>query len=59
MSPKAKKRLKNFLYRNLDVFILRHEDIVSIDPKFSCHYLKINPMIAMHKQKRRDLNSKI
>lgn len=33
-----------------------HEDMVDIDPKVSSHYLKIDPTIALRRQKRRALN---
>lgn len=46
----------NFLQRNLDVFVRRHEDMVRIDPKVSCHCLNISPTYVPHRQKRRPLN---
>lgn len=36
-----KEKLKDFLNRNLDIFALSHEDMMDIDPKASCHHLKM------------------
>ncbi|XP_022851659.1 uncharacterized protein LOC111373373 [Olea europaea var. sylvestris] len=36
----------------------RHEDMMSIDPKVSCHHLKIDFKVAQHRQKRKALNPK-
>lgn len=33
--PEAKEKLKDFLCRNLDVFLWRHKDMVGIDPMVS------------------------
>lgn len=43
LSTTTKEKLKCFLHENLDVFAWKHEDVVGIDPKVSCHHLKINP----------------
>jgi len=32
--------------------------MVGIDPKVNCHYLKIDPKVAPHRQKRKALNPK-
>lgn len=56
LSNDIKEKLKDFLHKNLDVFVWRHEDTVGIDPKVSCHHLKIDPKVAPHRQKRRALN---
>lgn len=54
--PEAKEKVKDFLRRNLDVFVWRHEDMMGIDPKVSCHYLKIDHMAILHRQKKKTLN---
>ncbi|XP_022894074.1 uncharacterized protein LOC111408560 [Olea europaea var. sylvestris] len=51
-----KEKIKDFLSKNLDVFAWKYEDMVGIDPKVSCHHLKIDPKVAPHRQKRRALN---
>ncbi|XP_022880877.1 uncharacterized protein LOC111398174 [Olea europaea var. sylvestris] len=56
LSSTVKEKLKDFLSRNLDIFAWRHEDMVGIDPKVSCHHLKIDPKVASHRQKKRALN---
>ncbi|XP_022856148.1 uncharacterized protein LOC111377303 [Olea europaea var. sylvestris] len=56
LSNTSKEKLKDFLSRNLDIFAWRHEGLVGIDPKVSCHHLKIDPKIASHRQKGRALN---
>lgn len=52
-------KLKNFLHSNIDAFAWDHEDMVGIDPKISCHDLKIDPKANSHRQKRRALNPKM
>lgn len=56
LSPEAKTEMIRFLKGNLDVFAWKHEDMVGIDPRISCHHLNINPSYAPHRQKRRTLN---
>ncbi|XP_022855023.1 uncharacterized protein LOC111376307 [Olea europaea var. sylvestris] len=56
LPSKTKEELMNFLKRNLDVFAWKHEDIVRIDLRVSCHHLNINPICMPHRQKRRALN---
>ncbi|XP_022899349.1 uncharacterized protein LOC111412653 [Olea europaea var. sylvestris] len=34
----------------------KHEDMVGINPRISCHHLNINPSYALHRQKRRAHN---
>ncbi|XP_022861553.1 uncharacterized protein LOC111381936 [Olea europaea var. sylvestris] len=46
LSNSLKEKIKDFLSRNIDIFAWRHEDIVGIDPKISCHHLKIDPKVA-------------
>lgn len=58
LSPNVKKKLKDFLYRNFDIFAWMHEDIVGTDPKVSWYHLKIDPKAALHRQKRKALNPK-
>lgn len=52
----TKEEMMDFVWRNMDVFAWRHEDMVGIDPKVSCHHLNINPTYTLHRQKRRTLN---
>lgn len=49
LSPEVKEKLKDFLRRNLDVFAWKHEDMVGIDSKVSCHHLKIDFNVAPHR----------
>lgn len=56
LPPALKEKLKKFLQNNLDIFAWRHDDMVGIDPKISCHHLKINPKANLYKQKMRALN---
>ncbi|KAL2512216.1 Reverse transcriptase domain-containing protein [Abeliophyllum distichum] len=51
-----KEALKRCLRDNLDVFAWRHEDMIGIHPKISCHHLNIDPKFPSHRQKRRPLN---
>ncbi|KAL2453212.1 Uncharacterized protein Adt_49288 [Abeliophyllum distichum] len=51
-----KETLKRFIRENLDVFAWKHDDMIGIDPKVSCHHLNIDPKFPSHKQKRRPLN---
>lgn len=39
LGEKGKIDLKDFLCKNSDVFAWKHEDIIGIDPKVSCHRL--------------------
>lgn len=56
LTPLEKEKLKSFLRNNLDVFAWKHEDMVGIEPKISCHHLKIDPKATPNRQKRRALN---
>ncbi|XP_022858151.1 uncharacterized protein LOC111379057 [Olea europaea var. sylvestris] len=56
LSNILKEKIKDFLSKNLDVFAWKHENMVGIDPKVSCHHLKVDPKVAPHRQKRRALN---
>lgn len=49
LPPMVKEKLKRFLHCNLDVFPWKHQDMVGIDPKVSCHHLKINPKANPHR----------
>lgn len=53
LPPGLKEKLKKFLRNNLDIFAWKHEDMVGIDPKTSCHHLKIDPKTNPHRQKMR------
>lgn len=53
LPPGLKEKLKKFLQNNLDIFVWKHEDMVGIDPKTSCHHLKIDPKTNPHRKKRR------
>lgn len=44
-----KKKLKSFLHKDFDIFAWRHEDMIAIDLKVSCHYLKIDPKVISHR----------
>ncbi|XP_022897827.1 uncharacterized protein LOC111411539 [Olea europaea var. sylvestris] len=59
LPPGMKEEMMNFLKRNLDVFTWKHEDMLGIDPRISCHHLNINFSCAPHRQKRRALNSEL
>lgn len=56
LPAKAWEKLKCFLGDNLDIFEWKHKDMVGVNLKFSCHYLKIDPKATPHRQKRRALN---
>lgn len=56
LSTEIKEKLNDFLSRKFDVFAWRREDVMGIDPKVSCHHLKIDPKTVPHRQKRRVLN---
>lgn len=56
LSTDHKEKLKDFLSRNVDVFAWRHKDMVGIDFKLSYYHLKIDPKVALHRQKRRAFN---
>lgn len=55
LSIKIKEKLKDFLSRNINVFSWRHEDMVGINPKVSCHHFKID-FKATHKGRKKALN---
>ncbi|KAL2472128.1 Uncharacterized protein Adt_40264 [Abeliophyllum distichum] len=44
-----KEVLKRCFRDNLDVFTWRHEDMVGIHPKISCHHLNIDPKFPSHR----------
>lgn len=52
-----KAKLKSFILNNLDAFAWKHEDIVGIDPKISCHRLNVDLKFTSYRQKRKALNS--
>lgn len=51
LSLVAKEKLKSLLCNNLDVFIWKHEDMVGINPRVSCHHLKIDLNASPYWQK--------
>ncbi|XP_022889049.1 uncharacterized protein LOC111404482 [Olea europaea var. sylvestris] len=56
LSNILKEKIKDFFSQNIDIFAWKHEEMVGIDPKFSCHHLKIDPKVDLYRQKRRALN---
>ncbi|KAL2465929.1 Uncharacterized protein Adt_41780 [Abeliophyllum distichum] len=46
----SKRALKRFLCHNLDVFTWKHEDMVGIDLKISCHHLNVDPEFPSHRR---------
>lgn len=46
--PKINGELKDFLWKNLDLFAWRHEDMVGIDPRISCYHLNIDHVVDLH-----------
>ncbi|CAI9762903.1 unnamed protein product [Fraxinus pennsylvanica] len=57
LDEEIREELKNFIRQNSDIFAWRHEDMIGIDPKVSCHHLQIDPGYTPHRQKRRALNA--
>lgn len=57
LNEEIKEELKSFLRQNSDVFAWKHEDMIGIDPKVSCHLLQVDPSCPPHRQKRRALNT--
>lgn len=51
-----KQNFKNFLLKNLDVFVWIHKDMLGIDPKVNYHQLNVDPKFTLHRQRRRILN---
>lgn len=58
LSTIVKEKLKSFLCSNLEVFDWKHEDMIGIGPKVSCHHLKIDLKTNPIQQKRKASNSK-
>lgn len=56
LPAEVKEKLKCFLLDNLDIFAWKHEEMVGIDSKVTCHHLKIDSKDTLHSQKRRALN---
>ena len=44
------KELIEFLKQNIDIFSWNTYEAPGVDPKFICHHLKVNPLIAPKKQ---------
>lgn len=40
----------------MDIFAWKHEDMIGINPKVSCHHLKIDPKAMPYQQKMRSFN---
>ncbi|KAL2480122.1 Uncharacterized protein Adt_33088 [Abeliophyllum distichum] len=53
-----KEELKQFLWKNIDVFAKKHSDMVGIDPSVACHALKVDPKVCPKIQKIRHLSTK-
>ena len=45
-----REELIEFLKQNIDVFAWNAYEATRVDPKFICHHLKVNPLIAPKKQ---------
>ena len=50
LPQQEREELIEFLKRNIDVFAWNTYEAPGVDPKFICHYLNVNPLIAPKKQ---------
>ena len=53
LDPPVKKKIVEFLKKNLDIFTWTHEDMPGIDDKVIKHRLNVNPTKKPVQQKRR------
>ena len=50
LSQREREELIEFLKRNINVFAWNTYEALGVDPKFICHNLNVNPLIAPKKQ---------
>ena len=50
LPQQEREELIEFLKQNIDIFAWNNYEAPGVDPKFICHYLNINPLIAPKKQ---------
>ena len=50
LPQQEREELIEFLKQNIDVFAWNTYEALGVDPKFICHHLNINPLIAPKKQ---------
>ena len=53
MSHQEREELIEFLKQNIDVFVWNAYEAPRVDPKFICHHLKVNSLVAPKKQPSR------
>ena len=50
LPQQEREELLEFLKQNIDVFAWNTYEALGVDPKFICHHLNVNPLIAPKKQ---------
>ena len=50
LPPQEKKKLIEFLRRNVDVFAWNVYEALGVNPSFICHHLNVNPSVTPKKQ---------
>ena len=50
LPQQEREELIEFLKQNIDVFACNTYEALGVDPKFICHHLSVNPLIAPKKQ---------
>ena len=50
LPQQERKELLEFLKQNIDVFAWNTCEALGVDPKFICHHLNVNPLVAPKKQ---------
>ena len=50
LPQQEREELIEFLKQNIDVFSWNTYEAPGVDPKFICHYLNVNPLVAPKKQ---------